>query len=142
VAEQPAGTLGDVGPNGGRGPGPFGSQPARQGGQQRRRDREASRIQRERRRCGGGEQEPAEGRPDQGGADELDGLEAALARGRPSRSTTIGSAAWEALWNTVSAVVVAKKTTSRTGIDTWPVSTARANSPMQTARTRSAATIN
>jgi hypothetical protein len=65
----------------------------------------------------------------------------ALARGRPSRSTTIGSAAWEALWNTVSAVVVAKKTTSRIGIDAWPVSTARASSPMQAVRARSAATI-
>ena len=65
----------------------------------------------------------------------------ALARGRPSRSTTIGRAAWEALWNTVSAVVVAKKTTSRTGIDAWPVSTARASSPRQAVRARSAATI-
>jgi hypothetical protein len=75
VAEQPAGTLDDVGPDGGRGLGPFGSQPAWQGGQQRRRDREADRVEREWRRRGGCEQEPAEGRPDQGGADDLDGLE-------------------------------------------------------------------
>jgi hypothetical protein len=64
-----------------------------------------------------------------------------LARGRPSRSTTIGSAAWEALWNTVSALVVTKKTTSRTGIDARPASTATASSPMVPARTRSALAI-
>jgi hypothetical protein len=38
-------------------------------------------------------------------------------------------------------VVVAKKTISRTGIDAWLVSTARASSPMQAVRARSAATI-
>jgi hypothetical protein len=62
--------------------GPFGSQPAWQSGQQRRRDREAGRVQRERRRRGGCEQDPAEGRPDQGGPGDLDGLEAGVGAGQ------------------------------------------------------------